>query len=239
MNQVKTRLFTAQIGIVTLFSSLISLGLANSAQALSTGISNFTGGNQNSFRNTRVSRGFRFQATEDLNITSLGVYDINGDGLTLSSGKTGVDVGLWNDSGTLLGQVSVLGGTSAPVLNSFRYADLSNSISLTTGSFYRVAADMSDIAGVNYIDSAIPTTLNGIDSITEVRNNDNNGNFTFPTTLQSVGEANLGGNILFEDNTNITSVPFEFSPTLGLLLVGGLFGGSKVYRRNQSKKVIN
>lgn len=239
MNQVKTRLFTAKIGIVTLFSSLISLGLANSARALSTGISDFSNGNQNSFRNTKVSRGFRFQAIEDLNVTALGVYDIDGDGLTLSSGKTGVDVALWNDSGTLLGQVSVPGGTSAPILDNFRYADLSNSIGLTTGNFYRVAADMSDIAGINYIDSAVPTTLNGITSITEVRNNDNNGNFTFPTNLQSDGEANLGGNILFEDNTNTAAVPFEFSPSLGLFLVGGLFAGSKVYRRNQSKKTIN
>ena len=34
------------------------------------------------------------------------------------------------------------------------------------------------------------------------------------------------------------SVPFEFSPALGLLLAGGLFGGSHLYRQHKAKKVI-
>lgn len=34
------------------------------------------------------------------------------------------------------------------------------------------------------------------------------------------------------------SVPFEFSPSLGLLLVSGLFGGTHFYRKYQAGKVV-
>lgn len=33
------------------------------------------------------------------------------------------------------------------------------------------------------------------------------------------------------------SVPFEFSPTFGLLLVGGLLGGNHFYRRHKASKI--
>ena len=34
------------------------------------------------------------------------------------------------------------------------------------------------------------------------------------------------------------AVPFEFSPTLGLLLAGGLWGGSHLHRKHRAKKVV-
>ena len=34
------------------------------------------------------------------------------------------------------------------------------------------------------------------------------------------------------------SVPFEFSPSLGLLFVGGLFGSSHLYRKRKAGKVV-
>ena len=173
---------------------------------------------------SNFTRGFRFRATEDLTVTALGVYDIDQDGITSSGG---VDVGLWDDSGTLLGQVLVSGGTAAPILDGFRYATLGTSIDLTTGSFYRVAADLFDISdSPDSISNAVPDTVNGIDSIQEAWV----GSFAFPNYLITSGQAQLGGNILFEDSV---PVPFEVDATLGLLLVGGLFAGNKMYRRQR------
>lgn len=40
------------------------------------------------------------------------------------------------------------------------------------------------------------------------------------------------------DDSTLASVPFEFSPSLGLLLVGGLFGGTHFYRKYQAGKVV-
>ena len=171
----------------------------------------------------------------------MGVYDIDGDGLTLSSNGNasgGVDVGLWDDdTRILLGQVVVPGGTDAPILNGFRYQNLATNIDLASGEFYRVAAYMRDIVSGTrkFVDSAVPDTVNGIDSIQEASSS-LISRLSFPIGLSDQNEAFLGGNILFEDAT-ATSVPFEFSPALGLLLVGGLFGGSKLYGRYKSSKV--
>ncbi len=222
INNLKISQLTAKIGSLALASSLISLGIATSAQALSTGISSFSGGSEFGGNNTR---GFRFRATEDLTVRALGVYDIGLDGITSS----GVDVGLWDDNGMLLGEVLVPGGTMAPILDDFRYEFLGTSINLTTGNFYRVGADLSDISdSQDYIANAVPTTLNGIDSIQEVLSAVNSG-FEFPSTISNPNQnqAFLGGNILIEDSV---PVPFEVDATLGLLLVGGLFAGNKMYR---------
>ena len=211
--------FAGKMGRVAFVSSLLSFGVASSAQAiLTTGISSFTG--VTSSFDSNWTRGFRFQATQDLTVTALGVYDIDLDGLTLNGAITGVDVGLWSDSGTLLGQVLVPGGTTAPILDGFRYENLSSNIDLTTGSFYRVAADMSDItvsSGGDYVDGATPSAVNGITPIQSYVDR-SSGGLDFPQSTEDLpGEVQLGGNIIFDDGS--ASVPFEFSPAMGLLVV--------------------
>lgn len=43
---------------------------------------------------------------------------------------------------------------------------------------------------------------------------------------------------LLLDNMNVEQVPFEFSPSLGLLVIGGLFGGSRLRSRFKSNHPI-
>ena len=49
-------------------------------------------------------------------------------------------------------------------------------------------------------------------------------------------------NIMALDNLQIgagsTAVPFEFSPTLGFLLVGGLFGSNYLYQKKKAEKLV-
>ncbi len=227
MNKVKLgKLLVTKIGGGIVFSSLISLGITTSAQALTAGISNFTGGTETS---NNLTYGYRFRAAEDLTVTALGVFDINSDGLN----ATTVDVGLWDDSGTLLGEVDVLGGTNAPIQNGFRYQSLATNINLTSGNFYRVAADMLDITGTDLIANAVPTTLNGIDSVQVAVGN---AGFFFPATTFGSNVASLGGNIFYEE---ATPVPFELSPTLGILTVGGIWGISRLRKRLTVQKFFS
>jgi hypothetical protein len=44
--------------------------------------------------------------------------------------------------------------------------------------------------------------------------------------------------VTFSAASGSTSVPFEFSPTLGLLLVGGLFGGNHLRRQHRASKLV-
>ncbi len=58
---------------------------------------------------------------------------------------------------------------------------------------------------------------------------------------------NPGGNFLANNDALLsgiiftpvasTPVPFEINPTLGLLLVGGLVAGNRLYRKSQTKKI--
>lgn len=189
-------------------------------------------------RFSSFTRGFRFQATQDQNVTALGVYDVDLDGLTLNVSSTGANVGLWDDTGTLLGDVSVPGGTNAPIIDGFRYAALDTPVGLTTGSFYRVGANTQDIINIDHIRTVTADTLNGIDTVQSVTGSAG-GILTFPSFFaDNPGEVQLGGMVLFGDVPS-ASVPFEFSPAMGLLLAGGLLGGRQLQRRRQAKKLVD
>ena len=188
MKLAKIKTIYAKVGVATSLARATLLAGSSFSQGeagLLSGIESFsfTGGDP-IFSN--VNRGFRFRATEDATVAALGVYDIDADGLNAPSG---VRVGLWDDVGTLLGQVTVQGGTASPLQDGFRYENLVSGIDLTSGSFYRVAASQFDIlSNPNYINNAVPITVNKIDSIEEVAFN---GPFGFPDILQTSGEAQL------------------------------------------------
>lgn len=96
-------------------------------------------------------------------IVALGVYDFGGDGLLESH-----EVGIWDDSGTLLASTTVSAGTSDPLVGGFRYASIST-VSLTAGTtyhigaYYATAADpifnpFTNTAGDRTVDSAVTMT---------------------------------------------------------------------------------
>ena len=47
------------------------------------------------------------------------------------------------------------------------------------------------------------------------------------------------GELLFDGETASASVPFEFSPTLGLFLMGGVFGVSRYAKSRKANKLID
>jgi hypothetical protein len=81
------------------------------------------------------TNGWRFQALNNISVTHLGAWDNGGNGL-----PDRVFVGIWNDAGTLLGQLTLGAGTASPLTDGFRYEPLGAPVALTAGQFYRVGS---------------------------------------------------------------------------------------------------
>ncbi len=118
--------------LVSFATGLLMLGMTVMANATTipavsswTSASVYTGGDW--------TIGFQFLANQDMNVTSLGYYDHNLDGL-----QNATTVSLWNDTGALLGSVAVQQNDT--LLGNFRYTDLISSISLSAGEMYRIGA---------------------------------------------------------------------------------------------------
>lgn len=186
---------------------------AGEAGAASFGIESITSsGNETSSSN---ARGYRFRAESALEVTALGLYDVNGDGTGLTGGY---DVHLWTDGGVLLSSVRVQGGTLSPIQNGFRFESIA-SVFLTAGSIYRVSVDFGDDSGSpEFLFNPASMTTNAAFTILQSTGTATAGltdfglqgaNDTFPT---SPNAAVVGGNIMF----NVVPEP----GTGPLLLVG-------------------
>jgi hypothetical protein len=82
--------------------------------------------------------GYRIRPNVDVRVTGLSFYDVGQDGLA-----TDYSVTLWNDTGTILGRVTV--GTNSP-LNAagFRTENLASPVTLTAGTIYRLSSTGGD-----------------------------------------------------------------------------------------------
>lgn len=146
----------------SVFSILIVLLISNyslDANASLSGIQSFSGGTQNSGSNR--TNGYQFRAEQDFTVDALLWFDWGSDGLQFSH-----QVGLWTDSGTLLGAVVVDAGTSASFFGQdqaqgqYRGTLLASPISLTSGDIYRIGGfeTSGDDRGVFQPDSIVPAS---------------------------------------------------------------------------------
>ncbi|MBP6815881.1 MAG: PEP-CTERM sorting domain-containing protein [Burkholderiaceae bacterium] len=116
------RLFPALAA--SLLISLGSVAMAAPQSALTFTGSGLTGAGAD------TTRGYGFTVTgSNLVAAQLGVWDEGGDGLAESH-----QVGLWNSTGTLLASVTVGSGTSAALVDGFRYVDIVD-VPLAVGSY--------------------------------------------------------------------------------------------------------
>lgn len=86
--------------------------------------------------------GYRFTVATSLDVDGLGFYDSAGDGLARSH-----DVGLWNNSGTLVTSVTVAAGTGATLANGYRWVTLSPPVLLSGGGTYTIGAQVASGSG--------------------------------------------------------------------------------------------
>lgn len=81
-----------------------------------------------------MSLGWEFETTASVEITALGIWDSDGNGLDVE-----VPIGLWNDAGQLLATTDLPAGTTARLVDGFRYADITP-VKLPSGKRFVVAA---------------------------------------------------------------------------------------------------
>jgi len=118
--------------------------------------------------------GTSFSTSSPFTVYKLGFYDSGSPGLNYSH-----DVGLWNASGALLGQVTIAAGTTAPLEDGFRWANLSSPVLLSTGTTYVLGAtmkanDTSDLVGSS-------ATINSPFTLISALYHDNGVAETYPT----------------------------------------------------------
>jgi hypothetical protein len=80
--------------------------------------------------------GIKFTPTQDINVTALGYFDYDGDGLTNVH-----ELGIYDFSSKALiaGSATSVGPVTTTLVSGFRYAFLDNPITLLAGNFYVVA----------------------------------------------------------------------------------------------------
>ena len=97
------------------------------------GESIYNGANNQGYYGTQFKVG-----SEDIEISRLGVYDNNGDGLVNTH-----NVAIWDVNGTLLASQSFQ-GTSGELIEDWRFLAISSSITLSANTSYRIAAETTD-----------------------------------------------------------------------------------------------
>ena len=162
------------------------------------------------------TQGFDFTVgSTPLLVTALGLWDENLDGF----GSSHV-VGLWDNSGNLLGSVAIPSGTVATLSGEFRYITLASPVTLSAGTTYVLGATFSetDLDRYKVNDSTTQATF---DPAVTSGNQRGVENEFFPSGVGAPGSA-VGPNAQFTVLGNHFAVP-ELGP--GMFLVALVFGG--------------
>lgn len=128
-----------------------------------------------------------------MSVTQFGVYDSGGDGLAQTN-----TVGLWDESGTLLGFAGFPPGTAAPLVGEFRYAFLGSGPLLLNANTSYVLGAYSPGLGEIRIQGVPPPTFSSDATLIGTRRN-NQIQFSFPRLESGTfpGQAVVGPNMQY------------------------------------------
>lgn len=205
----RSRVALALIGGTTL--SFIGLSVTP-AHAQENGVTVLTASDTGTSSQTR---GWQFTTANDITITALGYFDLNGDGLAVSH-----EVGIWDNGGTLLVSATVSAGVVDPLFGGFRFnSNLTGTVNLAAGTY--VVGGLSNSADPN-ARSLTPADVlfgTGITNL-EDRTNGTGGVFSFPATPGGFDIGYFGGNFRFTTNGNSSAAPEPAS--LALVTLAGM-----------------
>jgi hypothetical protein len=165
-----------------------------------------------------ATRGWAFSTASTINVTSLGWWDEDGDGLGASH-----QVGIWSNIGTLLMSATVNSGTTDPILSGFRFnSSLSGSTLLTPGT-YVIGGKSESADATRRAGGLIVTTAAGIAHMENRTSGDSS--FAFPDgTQESLDPGYFGPNFQF----TTSAVP---EPSAFVLMGGGIAALALLKRR--------
>ncbi len=150
--------------------------------------------------------GYRFTMNSAQSVQSLGVW--NGDSL----GGGGLDndhqVGIWDDSQTLIASVTVT--TSSPITGDFRYESITPVV-LNPGTTYTIGALYTATDDDGYLSNPTIVTNPEVNTVNAVFPASGDLGFVFPTEDSAGNPGRIGPNFIFGDPLP-ESVPV---PTLG------------------------
>jgi len=180
-----------------------------------------------SFPNGNYNYGWTFTTSAPLNISALGVWDKDGNGLGDSH-----QVGIWNSSGVLQTSTTVSSGSGAAFVASgsggsgFRFITLGSPVTLPAGS-YTVAAQFP--TGADEVAGGVTAgNLTMAPFVTYGESRQGGGSFAMPGARIPGDEiAFFGGNFQY------SALPEPSTFVLGALGVGGLCAlGRRKFRRS-------
>ena len=172
-----------------------------------------------------LTRGFYFDLTAPITVTSLGWYDYQSNGLANSH-----QVGIWSTAGALLLSGTVAAGTVDPLDGMFRYtSSLTGTSALGTGSY--VIGGLSTSADTTYRNLA-PGSVTFGPNVSYVSDAVNNlGGFRMPDFSQGLDIGYFGPNFRYSTG----AVPEPATWALLLLGVGAIGGTLRSARRRRGK----
>lgn len=142
---------------------------------------------------SQYTLGFKFTVDSAVSITSLGVFDDEGNGLGARA-----QVGLWDTSGNLLTSAFVGAGLAGDLEGVFRYADISP-YALVAGTEYVIGSYTTDLASSLGTGQGGTGSVDSLVNIIEDRFSNFNSAFSFAdTTNSNAGGAWLGANFRYE-----------------------------------------
>ena len=203
-----------RLGCFLVTALLLSVTPDAKSQAL---ITTPSSGSSGTFRDTI---GFSFTVGGSaLRVSALGVYDNSADGVGLASSNT---VGLWTNTGTLLGSATFSAGTGATLTNNYRWISVTP-FDLVSGATYRIGAfSFNGESGysINLPSNGFSTsgdiTLTGA-----VRSNDFSS-FAFPAAGPDTNNPNnlvVRGNAMYSVVTPVPE-PATYAAIFGLVALG-------------------
>jgi hypothetical protein len=186
------------LGLATIGGALIAAPAAHANPGQSTpgsdptaGIASFTNGLKNKSL-TNNTYGYSFTTSSALTIKSLGIYDVDFDGLS-----EGHQVGIWDLNKNLLGSVSIGSGTSATLVNGFRYVNLSSPLTLAATTTYRIGALYAG-PGDQFAETATALAGNGITLLTPHYSTPASASLEYPNFQTNVDAGYIGPNFSTE-----------------------------------------
>ena len=168
------------------------------------------------------TRGWAFSSSTAIDITSLGWFDFQDDGLATSH-----QVGIWDFSGKLLLQGTVAAGTSDPLLSGFRFTDaLGGTTRLAAGNYVVAGLSTSDDSSWRAVDPAFVTMGAHVSYIGDRTNSLEE--FGYAGDYQGLDVGYFGANFQYE---LVSAVPEPASLALSLLGLGLLGTHLRTRRR--------